>query len=630
MPVGRMVSGVFAVLGALSVAACGGSGTSNSAPTGAGNGQPGDVDAGQTNQQDGGPSGADAGVGIPQGCQGVALAEEGYLTLDVKRVHVQGTLSRQQTQTWNVTGRRLRFVDPQTGATATVPVSTSGAYEAYLSPARYHVELEATASSCMSDGPPCTGSRLAQDVALLADGALDLVVATARVQLIVTFGGLAPADASSSSPLGVLSLVQTTAGGTATMVVDRSHGSATLSVAPGVYRAEFNGADVACGTRSPAPLHVPCGTTVVAEQLNLNAAGAIAVDVPSVHVQGTVTAPGGRGVVGFAGRAGGAATATLSQGAFDTYMAPGVYDVTWTPISSGCTWACNAGTVMTSVSLTADGHLEVPVPSVHVTGTLVRNGAPAPPGHLRLEPVAATHALPVTVAVTATSGAATFEAHVLPGTYRVVLMGNTSCNTTEQPCGSTQLHAGVALTADGALDLQVPLVRLTLTGRVNGVAWPANTTSPSLWLVREEDDTAMRWEGNTQTHAVAPGRYGIRYVGPACPGSAAYPCGSMLVQSGVEVAADGALEVDVVSADVQFGLTLNGTAYPNGGRARLMLRAPSGQSAREASVELNTAQGGMVVARRTWVFQWLPVGDCQSATAAGVPCTPQVLLGCPL
>jgi hypothetical protein len=562
---------------------------------------------------------ADGGVYVPPGCQGVALTQDGVVDLDLRTVDITGHITLRGVQ-GVPTSRQIAFERVDTHARGDVQLESDGAYHVLLSPGHYRVFLNAP-NTCLNNTVPCSAGVLMEDVNLGASGVLDLEVPLVRVTWQVTFNGT-PAPTVATA-LGNLLLTPEAGGDAVALAVGRP--SQGVSILPGRYVASFSGAPTHCGTRSPDGLPVPCGEARL-RTLDLTADGSLTMDVPSVTVQGALNVDGGgtppSGTsLSFSSET--ASTTAQPQGnQYSVILVPGSYDVRFNG-NSQCNgnnaWPCNSGTVMEHVSLTANGQLDVQVQPAHVSGNLTVDGNTVNQGAGSVEFSNAQGSVTVEV-----SGSR-YSATLLAGSYNVShVASEAACQNTE--CGRALINKGVMLSGQGALDLSVSTVNLVLhvnyQGQVMDLRQGASVT------VVNDDGLALTWETSGSSRRLAKGKYSVRYQGGACgEGERRYPCGNMVLASNVEVTADGALDLNVDGAAVQYHLMLNGGGYPSGAGASLLWLPPDRPS-EGATLNGAAGSGSLLLPKASYVVAWAPGSSCGALTQQGLPCVTRVLLGC--
>ncbi|HEY0134257.1 MAG TPA: hypothetical protein VGB85_09260, partial [Nannocystis sp.] len=351
------------------------------------------------------------------GCDGVDLAQDGILDLDVpavKYIEISGGITVNGGALPDASGSRgqLQFdYTPAIGA----PGSVGYALEA-TGPENYSVVLPAgvvtvrwvpDAALCAEElgGPlPCTGGTVAEELAVNASGVLDLdipsIVASGK---LTQDGGVLPdADGDRghlefSRPVGDMPGLVVPGGGVATKSFEAS-GAATYEVAlfPDTYDIAFVGNPGLC-SEGAAP--VPCNRGVVREAIALQATGVLDVDVRRVQVGGAVKVNGAAIGAGEADRGSlrfdpaDAVGGGISTPAFDVdgpvdyaiSLVAGKYTVALTANPGLCggdmppaPTPCIGGPVLPAIDLSASGVLDVDIPMIEVSGNVTLAGGVLP------------------------------------------------------------------------------------------------------------------------------------------------------------------------------------------------------------------------------------------------------------
>lgn len=364
--------------------------------------------------------------------------------------------------------------------------------------------------------------------------------------------------------------------------------------------------------------------------------GVLDLDVRAARVRGAVTfngaaapAASSRGTLTFTRREGGTLIRSLASSgpaAYDLLLAPGTYDVRYEPPAGACSALpapipCVGVTVREGVPLAADGVLDLDVQTVLVRGSVTLNGAAFPNASVERGGLTLTRdgGGSVTVPLGA-SGAATWSARLPRGVYTAAWSPSGAACTAEvgTPCGGGTLRAGVSLSADGVLDLDVPSIRVSGTVTVNGARHMAGglltfTTAGGASVI------ASIGVGGAFRTQMLPDTYDVHASGSGtCAADAAFPCGRSTLRTGLSLRANGVLDLDVRGVRIRGALTVNGAA-PNA-------------SAAERSIFFLTANGAYVtvpLAATGTYGVFLPAGTynvqlgawtCDPPTTAGLPC----------
>lgn len=616
-------------------------------------------------------SGGDGGGGGEPACAGFPLMTSGALDVDLAAVDVSGQVTVGGAAL-PPTGRgSIELVAIEGGARHLLSLAGSGpfTYAVTLPPGVYDVVY--VSDGCPASGVmPCGGGTIMRDVALEASGSLDIDIPVVSIQGAVTVNGATmPAATSGRGSLAFASLELPigTASGAAVSEGFASSGPATYAVrlVPGRYQVLYQGNNALCVSDAAA---VPCNGGVVMAEVALTTSGSLDVDVPTVTVRGDVTVNGapmpnesserGALVIAHAGDDSGAGLVTKGFGSdgpasYAVSLVAGTYDVTFVGNSALCLGPpslvpCNAAKVATGVDLTASGSLDVDVPAVTVHGDVTVNGAPmaseeSSRGALNFAPVGALEGQGVRTRELGTSGRAQYSLRLVKGRYVVMFEGNGSLCITgvpEVPCNAGVVVNDANLAASGALDVDLPAVTVQGAVTVNGAAMPTESfdrgalsfaRGAHVWLTPSFATSAPA----TYAARLLAGSYTVGFAGNpglCAEGATQVPCNSAALLER-DLVTSGSLDVDVPAIRVSGNVTLRGGPLLDGAgdRGALFFASP----AREAEVltapfaaagpalyEVTLVPGSFVVGHRG------NPGLCDGATAPGIPCADQVLLGC--
>jgi hypothetical protein len=602
---------------ALGLAACTGSPSFQNPPPGEG------MDAGASADAALGADGAaaldassptaDAGPIIPPGCNGLSLSMGGELDLDIESVHLTGRITLNGAAA--APSGRIRFTSALGRSTE---IEVAPTYDLWLASDTYDVRY--IASQCdPSSSWPCNSGVVASSVHLSASGALDLDVHSVTVSGRVTVSG-APYPSAGGSLRFTLSNEASTDTGIP------SGGSYSLMLLPGSYSV---------GYRAPsgciAGSGVPCNGGTLKTNVDLSHAGALDLDVPMITVGGHVTLghqplpglPSQRGGLHFSSAAdpGGASVGLPSDGdaSYSIALLPGSYGVEYVP--SGCDSAglpCNGGPLMSSISLSTSGALDLDIPSIAVSGRVTLNGGALPsgaPGNANLR-------------FSMSGGAATtvpldvmYSLSLMPGKYTVQFLA-AGCDGSPLPCNGGPVVTDVALSASGALDLDIPAIMLS--GRVTLVGQPLPNGADGHIRFSLSGGSAADIDpfGNgSYTVALFPGAYDVAFGSTgACDAATRLPCNSGTLRSSVGLMSSGALDLDIPSITVTGRVTLNHAAF--GGQEQILFSLVNGGS---VATDLNGGGYSLNLLPGSYVVSSSGLG-CD--TIAGLPCGGEFLRGC--
>lgn len=500
------------------------------------------------------------------------------------------------------------------------------------------------ASAVDSGLPPgCRG------LAITTDGVLDVDLGLVRISGAVTLNGaVLPAASGSRGALVFTHRASRTA--VSVPLPAGGPGQYGVALAPGVYDLAYAANPAWCVAAQPSP--VPCTGGPLLQGVSLTTDGALDVDLPAVTVSGRVTLNGAdlpsqstsRGQLAFLRQDGTPAftrsLGTTGAATYQVMLLRGAYTVGYQPEGTcdgrvAPRLPCNSGVLATS-DFTASGSLDVDLRTISLSGRVTVRGAdlPAATGSRGALVFGLQGGTSASVPL-ATSGAVTYALTLMPGTYTVGFAGNPQlCDAATAPpvpCNSGPLTT-VALTASGALDLDVPLVKVSGAVTLDGAAFPSATVARGrLGFTLGQGSTLTSRSLGTAGGALyqvslLPGAYGLSFVAnPAsCDGKTVprVPCASGLLSTAT-LSADGALDVDLPSVVVTGQVTLQGQALPDlpGSRGALTFTA---QALPGATVDLGRS-GAVAYALRllkgSHTLTYLPGGVCDGKSAPAMPCT---------
>ena len=137
------------------------------------------------------------------------------------------------------------------------------------------------------------------------------------------------------------------------------------------------------------------------------------------------------------------------------------------------------------------------------------------------------------------SGPARYELDLFPGTYRVAFENTQDCTEGAVPCLTRTLREGLAVSGDGALDLDLAVVTIAGRVRVDGEPMPDSITGAErgrLRFVLESGgfvEASLGHEGPAgYSLELVPGIYSILFEGDDCPPEVdgAVPCQGALLE----------------------------------------------------------------------------------------------------
>jgi hypothetical protein len=621
-----------------------------------------------------GPGGAGgSGGSSPENCQGLELSAPGVLDLELSAVTVSGSITLEGAPLPAETASRgaLVFSGDRGRTLATVELGMTGAvtYALRLPPGKYDVSYAANAELCEPSTlskMPCGSGPVLADVALVADGVLDVDIPVVSVSGAVTLDGAAFPEVASRGSIAFADAAGSAAGVIPLSVV----GAATYSVnlLPGAYDVVYQGVASECaGAEPPA---VPCSSGALRERLDLLASGVLDLDVPAVRIAGAVTVNGvapaatsvSRGSLAFVSESGSSTSARSFDGSspmlYEVLLLPGAYDVVFVPSEELCArpempdLPCSGGAVFTNQPLRADGVLDVDLSAVTVSGSVTLNGRPLPTASADRGAIAFTNTVGgvATTRGLGTSDSGAYSIRLLAGTYSVDYVPNAALCAIDAgpgiPCTGGSIALAASLTAGGVFDVDLRSVRVTGAVGVDGAPMPAASGDRGALSFSLDGGTGIETPSFTPSGAVAyslslwPGTYRIGFAANSAlcaPGRPApiVPCvGGDLLRAAV-IDADGVLDLNISSVVVSGSVLLNGGALPAAtqNRGEISFTRASEQGAGTVSLALGTdaAPSYQVTlsAGRYVVSHEANAGLCPGPPPAPeIPCAAQALFGC--
>ncbi|WP_394841469.1 hypothetical protein LZC95_30895 [Pendulispora brunnea] len=495
--------------------------------------------------------------------RGVSLVHDGNVDIDIPAVEVSGqvTLNGKPLPDAGLERGRLKWAMKDGGEFA-ISLGDRGAksYDVTLLPGVYGVDLTANPRACdTSTDIPCAGGPLRSDIAIQQNGNLDIDVPAVRVTGKVTLNDQPLPDVST----GRGQLVWRRTNGGAGEISLGTSGSKTFDVAllTGTYSIAYAPALESPCSSGQVTTMLPCAGARLREGLDITAAGNVDVNIPSVRVTGAIRLRGAalpdasdsRGAIAWSRDDGTASPVFLGSAgpkAFSLPLVPGTYAVGYVPNASACandTWAfpCVAGTLKSSITIAQEGNFDVDIPAVRVTGAITLNGQPLPnQSSLRGEVLLALDKAKAGAAVIAlgSTGPKSFARTILPGSYSVELRPPGRCAALTPagvPCVGGTLKGPIALTTDGNLDIDIPVITVRGTVTLNGAPMPdaGSTRGQAVFGLLDGGQRAESLgiaPSGAASYAVTllPGRYVTVYQdNPAlCRADSPFPCSSEVVK----------------------------------------------------------------------------------------------------
>ncbi|MBI3073086.1 MAG: hypothetical protein HYY84_13310 [Deltaproteobacteria bacterium] len=417
-------------------------------------------------------------------------------------------------------------------------------------------------------------------IALTASGVLDIDIPTVRITGRVTLNGAALPAVTTGLPTLFLRHTETPIAGHFLDLakVQRAGGAFDVRVIPGTYDVIYDTSS-AC-THGGA---YPCQQGArIRSALRLTTNGAVNIDLSTVRLTGRVTLNGTAWPASADANLGFVATSgsylnlnlrALPSSAYDIRLFRDTFDIWYASniAASACrgkSIPCQtSGVVRAAIPVTADGSLDINIETVRLTGRVTLNGAalPAASPESEIGLTSQNGAKAKLTALADTPG--TFDVQVFKGTYDIFYgRGSATCASSPYPCQkSARIGGPVVVTASGALDINIPTVRITGRVTLNGAAPPAGSVKLSLRDARGSTPTVFQFSDGTDRfdRRFIPGTYDIMFHNlESCEGSL-LPCGSgAVVRSGVTFMRDGSYDIDLRTIRVIGRVTLNGAPAP--------------------------------------------------------------------
>ena len=208
-------------------------------------------------------------------------------------------------------------------------------------------------------------------------------------------------------------------------------------------------------------------------------------------------------------------------------------------------------------------------------------------------------ARPAAVPVFGTRGGA-YSVALVAGRYDVTWAGSGgACGPTGAPCNGASLRAGVMLSSDGVLDLDVRSVHVRGALTLAGAPLPDATAARGALVFAPEGGGAAsvavpRAGAFNYDVVLSPGTYRVAWQGNAALCATAVspvPCNGATLRAGVSLSADGALVVTCEEVQRHRGEGDEGAA-PRGGAGAQRGAEGGGEHPREVRVPRGHERGG--------------------------------------
>jgi len=461
-------------------------------------------------------------------------------------------------------------------------------------------DTTATAGSTDTDGGTATGGGTdCEGVELVQGGVLDLNIPAVDYVVIsgqILLNGDTLADAE--GPRGAIRFDYTPSAGrpgSVTYTLEAT-GAETYSVVvpAGETSVHYVPDEALCAAHPEGPM--PCTGGALVEKVALVDSGVLDLDIPAIVASGAISqdgavlpdAAGDRGHLEFSLAA---ETVGVTAGlgptgpaSYTVALFPGTYDVAFAGNPELCAEGaapvpCNTGVVISGLSLSDSGVLDVDVPHVEVSGAVTVNGEPMADGAddrgaLRFDPAGMSEVSGLATAPFGATGPVSYGASLVAGSYSVALVANPAqCagDVPPTPCVGGTLLASLDLSSDGVLDVDIP--RIDLSGKVTlaGADLPDEAGDRGSVVFSGgsgEAATVGLGSAGSLTYALGllPGEYAITFAANPglCDGMTApsMPCGGGTLST-LPLMSSGVLDVDVPVVAIAGKVTLAGATLPD-------------------------------------------------------------------
>lgn len=559
---------------------------------------------------------------VPDDCEGQVLRNDGALTLETESFEVQGALTVNGETNSDVTAATLTFTDRDTGAVAVANILSDSRYSTRLPAGTYDVTYTPLAQICFAqpDRVPCHPATVFERLTLSSAGVLDVDVEKVEVQLSLTVDG----SAVGAGNLGFI--VLTNDDGASAFPVRSSPWP--VAVPAGRY-------DVAYAPAGDCSVDngMPCTGAVLQEDVNLSADGVLQLNLPTTTVSGTATVNGAplssgfRGTLTFSPE--GAASGTLSLDGTSTYtvrVAQGRYSVRWDGQGASCEGAadvvvpCGGQIVAGDLTLQAEGQLDVDVNAARVTGSVGLDGSPFPVESSGEGALTFRSTSDGNVFTTLVDGDG-YNVLVVADTYDVSLT-DSNCDDGSF-CGGAFAGRDVALTTDGAFNVDVSTIDVSGGLTLNGGALPAGVTAEHTgWAVFVSADgfsARLPYDATSYQGRIPAARYDVSWQRSSLDDTG-LPLADTPAHSDVNLAASGSLDIDLETFTLTYNTLHNGAAIDVG--TLTFAGADDGMGALQTEFNSDT----LVLPDGAWRVLRTPEAGCDGASTA--TCAAEILFGC--
>jgi hypothetical protein len=519
-------------------------------------------------------------VARPESCAGATLSST-TLDVDLSLVHLRGaiTLNGQPLPQSALERGQLVLVDSRSATVQQIALGSNGtgAMDVLVPKGTYEVRYVPPRCDLVRDAAmPCTPMVLERALSVQGDTNRDFALKSVMATFAVTLDG-----AASPSPEGSL-VLENDAGVSSQLQIASL---APVPVWPGAYRVRYASAS----NCSAAEQRWPCNDGVVARDVSIEAARAVAVGVRTTLVTATVRANGAPATFGTPTSrvslrdSSGSSTATLvttRTGSLGPMrLLQDRYELFWAPISDGSSSASsmpsNRGR-LAELALSGPTHnATIDVQTVLAQGPLTLDGAPA------VNPANPARGVVFFVdeeknrfseLLTADSR---FEIRLFRGsrgtlgydTNHLVCGGAEVGGTTIAPCGEALFTESTVFDADRTAAAAMTTVTAPLSLTVDGQSLTSSGTGALSTLFIASKIPGARPAALSLTNSarlrVVKGTYSITSVegvgaGGGCTAAMALPCGMHLLDGDRSITANEPIALSVLTRRITGAVRING------------------------------------------------------------------------
>ena len=295
-----------------------------------------------------------------------------------------------------------------------------------------------------------------------------------------------------------------------------------------------------------------------------------------------------------------------------------------------------AAPVCPGIPLTSSGALDVDLKTVQVSGAVTVSGQVMPDAVLYRGAIQFTERKTGATASASfnTTGAATYQLTLVPGTYDVRFVANpTLCSslTNSIPCIGGVLQKGLQLTSSGSASWDLQPIVVSGAATLNGGALPSGADGKGNLVFTSADggqvDTGVNSASLSSYRLVLlPGVYAVGYksrLPAACSAGAGLPCIDGPLRPNLNLSSSGSVAIDIATANLSGTIQVGGSAVvmADQGRGSLILTLRGGGSVSTLASPSGTglATYALTVLKGTYDVSFAPNlfnNDCTSS----VPC----------